>query len=299
MALDNMITGRESNFNEINDRPNFQLVRADVSDMPDLGEAFDLICHMACPASPLDYQKYPVETMRAESVGTFATLELARQSGAKYLLTSTSEVYGDPEVSPQPESYWGRVNPIGPRSCYDESKRFAEALSMSYLQMYGVDIRIARIFNSYGPNMRVGDGRVVPNFISQALTGDPLTVFGDGRQTRSLCYVSDTIEGLFLLASAEGLNERVINIGNPNEMTMLELAQRIKDLCGSDSQLEFRPLPTDDPKRRCPDIQRAQQYLGWQPKISITQGLAKTIDHFKEVLDAPTAGVGSPRRGES
>ena len=299
VALDNLVTGAETNVITLERSDGFQLVKADVAEMPELGLDFQVIFHLACPASPKDYQEHPIETMRAESLGTFSTLDLARRCGARYVLASTSEVYGDPTVSPQPETYWGNVNPVGPRSSYDESKRFAEALSIAYCQSYGVDVRIGRIFNTYGPRMRASDGRVVPAFLTQALRREPLTVFGDGRQTRSLCYVSDTVDGLFCLATVDDLSELVFNIGAPYELTMLELAELVKELCGTEVPVNFAPLPRDDPKRRCPDINRARQLLGWEPLIPVREGLLRTIDHFRGVLARSAVGASGRKRVES
>jgi len=221
--------------------------------------------------------------MKVDSIGTLNTLGLAKAKGARYVLASTSEVYGDPEVHPQPEDYWGHVNPIGPRSVYDESKRFAEALAMAYYRVHGLDIRIARIFNTYGPRMRADDGRVVPTFIAQALRGEPLTVYGDGTQTRSLCYVDDLVEGIYRLATYEGLAGTIINLGNPEEVAILELAERIKEAVGVDVPVIFLPRPQDDPRRRCPDIAMAKRLLGWEPKISLEEGLSRTISWFRSL----------------
>ena len=240
------------------------------------------VLHLASPASPLDFPDYPIQIVKVGTVGTYHMLGLALAKNARFLLASTSEVYGDPLVHPQPESYWGNVNPIGPRGCYDESKRGAEAFAMAYHRARGVDTRIVRIFNTYGPGMRADDGRVVPNFIGQALRGEPLTVYGDGSQTRSLCYIDDLVEGL--LAVLEGGDDLPINLGNPVETTMLELAALVVRLTGSRSQVEFQPLPTDDPKKRCPDISRARELLGWEPKVTLEAGLARTVDYFRAAL---------------
>ncbi|MBC7332769.1 MAG: GDP-mannose 4,6-dehydratase, partial [Synergistetes bacterium] len=247
-------------------------------------EEIDIVLHFACPASPQDYLKHPIHTMKVDSLGTLNTLGLAKAKGSRYLLASTSEVYGDPEVHPQPEDYWGKVNPIGPRSVYDEAKRFAEAMAMAYYREHGIDVRIARIFNTYGPRMRLDDGRVIPNFICQALRGEPLTVYGDGSQTRSFCYIDDLIEGIYRLATYEGLMGEVFNLGNPDEYTVKELAQLIINLTGSNSGIVYRPLPQDDPKRRRPDITKAMETLGWKPVIPLKEGLLKTIEYFRERL---------------
>lgn len=292
-ALDNFITGRKSNLANMDGNDQFQLIGRDVAHLEQKGAEFEIVFHLACPASPKDYQKHPIETMRTQSLGTFSTLELAKRCHSRYILASTSEIYGDPIVHPQTESYWGNVNPIGPRAPYDESKRFAEALSIAYSRKYGIDVRIARIFNTYGPRMRSDDGRVVPTFITQALRGESLTVFGDGRQTRSLCYVSDTIEGLFRLGTVDSLREKVLNIGAQDEVTMEDLARLIMKLCRTDAGITFCPLPEDDPKRRCPDISRAREQLGWEPRISMAEGLKLTIESLTDMLppqDSPSSG---------
>jgi len=285
VVLDNLVTGRRNNLLHLVGNHRFEVLEADVCEpLASLAGPWDVVCHLASPASPKDYQQHSVETLRAGAVGAFNTLDLAREHGARYLLTSTSEVYGDPLVHPQREEYWGNVNPVGPRSMYDEAKRFGEALAMAYHRAYGVDVRIARIFNTYGPRMRADDGRVVSNFIFQALEGQPLTVYGDGRQTRSLCYVSDTVEGLYRLATVKDPQERVVNIGNPHEMTMLELAALVRRLVGSEAPVVHQPLPQDDPTRRKPDISRAMRVLGWQPQVSVEDGLRRTIVYFQQEL---------------
>ena len=296
VVVDNLITGRESNLSSLKDTDAVQFINGDVAQVNELKMGFDVVFHLACPASPKDYQAHPVETMQAESLGTFATLEVARRNNATYVLASTSEIYGDPEVHPQPESYWGNVNPVGPRSSYDESKRFAEALSLAYFREYYVDVRIARIFNTYGPRMRPDDGRVVPTFINQALANQPMTVFGDGSQTRSLCYVSDTSQGLFRLSVAENLEERIFNIGGHHELRVDELAQLVNDLTGAHVPIEFHPLPQDDPLRRRPDIDRARRLLNWEPQTPLEEGLRRTIDHFKFVSGHSPAGM-ADRKG--
>lgn len=279
VALDNLITGARSNLRTLQTQPGFTFVEADLTEGIPVGGRFDRIFHMASPASPIDYVELPFETLYVGSDGTRAGLERAHQDGARFLLASTSEVYGDPAVHPQVESYWGNVNPIGPRSVYDEAKRYAEALTMAFLRYRGVQTRIVRIFNTYGPRMRANDGRVVPTFINQALQGEPLTVFGDGHQTRSFCYVSDLVRGLVALMESD-LTEPC-NIGNPHELSMLELAETINRETGSAGGVVHRPLPKDDPTRRRPDISRAQAHLGWGPEVSFADGMARTIAHFR------------------
>jgi dTDP-glucose 4,6-dehydratase len=278
VCLDNLVTGSRENVAGLAGDPGFTLDVRDVSEPFDVCGPVDLVLHLACPASPLDYARYPVETLKVGAHGTMNALELARRKGARFLLASTSEVYGDPLVHPQPESYWGNVNPIGPRSQYDEAKRYAEALTTAYRTALGVDAVIVRIFNTYGPRMRPRDGRAVPTFVTQALAGEPLTVAGDGSQTRSLCYVDDTVGGL--LAAAAGMHEGPFNIGNPVELSMLELAHRVRELCGSASPVSFVPRPGDDPSVRRPDITRARTELGWQPVVDFDKGLGLTIDWF-------------------
>jgi UDP-glucuronate decarboxylase len=278
ICLDNFFTGRRANIEEHFGHPRFELIRQDV--MEPLSLEVDAIYHLACPASPVHYQRNPVRTIRTAVLGTLNVLELARDVGARVLIASTSEIYGDPEVHPQREDYWGHVNPLGPRACYDEGKRCAETLSMSYAARFGVDVRIARIFNTYGPRLHEDDGRVVSNFIVQALRGEPLTIYGKGQQTRSFCYVSDLIEG-FVRFMASPHAATPVNLGNPRETTVLELAQLIKQLTRSPSATVHADLPTDDPCRRSPDIQRAQTLLGWGPRVSLEEGLRKTIDDFR------------------
>jgi dTDP-glucose 4,6-dehydratase len=280
LALDNMITSGESNVSHLEGNPRFRVERADVTEDIEVAGPVDYVLHFASPASPFDYLKYPVETMRVGSEGTHHSLGLARAKKAKFFLASTSECYGDPEFSPQSEEYWGRVNPIGPRAVYDEAKRFAEAMTMAYHRYYGVDTRIVRIFNTYGPRMRLNDGRALPNFVHQALTGRPITVYGDGKQTRSFCYVSDLIEGIYrLMLSDEHLPT---NIGNPEEITILQFAERVREHFEDARPIIFEPLPQDDPKQRCPDITKAKRILGWEPKVGLKEGLKVTMDHFKE-----------------
>jgi len=246
----------------------------------------DSVLHMASPASPKDYLEHPIETLDVGSLGTRRMLELALEKGARYLLTSTSECYGDPMVHPQVETYWGNVNPVGPRSCYDESKRFAEAMTMAYHRAHGVPTNIARIFNTYGPRMKLDDGRVVPAFLDQALRGQPMTIFGDGSQTRSFCYVSDLVDGLYRLMQSD---ERYpVNLGNPREMTILEFAEEIRRLTGSRSEVSYRALPEDDPRQRKPDITKARAMLGWEPRVSLEEGLSKTVEYFERLFTTET-----------
>ncbi len=280
ICVDNLLTGNKNNLKELLKHPNFVYIQHDVSEDIEYSGPVEYILHFASPASPADYQKYPIQTLKVGSLGTHNALGFARAKHAVFLLASTSEVYGDPLVHPQPEDYWGNVNPIGPRGVYDEAKRFAEAITLAYHRCHGVNVKIARIFNTFGPFMRSNDGRAIPNFISQALSNLPVTVFGDGSQTRSFCYIDDLVEGLTKLLYS-GFNEPV-NLGNPKEMTVLEMAKSIIDFCGSKSKIEFRELPQDDPRVRQPDISRAKKILGWKPKVSIQSGLAKTIEYFRK-----------------
>ncbi len=279
LCLDNLITGVDSNIAHLLDHPRFQFRRQDVTHYIDVPGPVDYVLHFASPASPVDYLKLPIQTLKVGALGTHNTLGLALAKKAKYLLASTSECYGDPEVTPQPESYWGHVNPIGPRGVYDEAKRFAEAMTMAYHRAHGVDTRIVRIFNTYGPRMRLNDGRALPNFVHQALTGQPITVYGDGRQTRSFCYVSDLIEGIWRLMQAD--EHEPVNLGNPQEITILEFAERVRTLTGSNVPIVFKPLPQDDPKRRCPDITKARTLLKWEPQVNLEEGLRRTLEHFR------------------
>jgi len=282
VAVDNLITGKRENVAHLAGRGDFELVLHDVSKPIEIAGPIDYVLHFASPASPIDYLELPIQTLKVGSLGTHNSLGLAKAKGARYLLASTSETYGDPLVHPQPETYWGNVNPVGPRGVYDEAKRFAEAMTMAYHRYHGLETRIVRIFNTYGPRMRPRDGRVVPAFIQQSLLGQPLTVFGDGSQTRSFCYVDDLVEGIFrLLMSGEVLPT---NIGNPHEMTILQFAERIRSLVGSTSAIDFRPLPEDDPKTRQPDITKARRILGWEPKVPLDVGLGRTIDYFRSIL---------------
>ncbi len=283
VCLDNLITGDLKNINHLMSNKRFKFINHNVSQYIKIEEKVDAILHFASPASPKDYLEYPIQTLKVGSLGTHNALGLAKAKGAKFLLASTSEVYGDPQVHPQPESYWGNVNPVGPRGVYDEAKRFAEALTMAYHQIHKLDTKIVRIFNTYGPRMRLNDGRALPAFIPQALKGEDLTVFGDGSQTRSFCYVSDLVEGIVrLLDSAEHLP---VNIGNPAEITIKEIAQEIIALTDSRSKINCGPLPEDDPKVRKPDISKAHRILNWQPKVSRTDGLKETIAYFRRVLN--------------
>jgi dTDP-glucose 4,6-dehydratase len=278
VCVDNFVTGSADNVRRLHAVPGFHLLDQDVSAGLEVEGPVDWVLHMASPASPVHYLRLPIETMKVGSLGTMHALELAEAKGARFLLASTSEVYGDPEIHPQPETYWGNVNPIGPRSVYDESKRFAEALTTAYRNERGVETAIVRIFNTYGPRMRVDDGRAIPAFMSQALAGEPITVTGDGSQTRSLCYVEDTIEGI--LALVRSGHPGPVNIGSAEEMTMLELAERVRDLAGSSSPIEFVDLPTDDPKVRRPDATLAAELLGWRPRTTIDEGLKQTLEWF-------------------
>ena len=279
ICMDNLITGAVSNISRLRSSPAFKFIKHDVSKHIDLDEGIDMILHFASPASPIDYLNYPIQTLKVGSLGTHNALGVAKANGAKFLLASTSEVYGDPMVHPQSETYYGNVNCIGPRGVYDEAKRFAEAITMAYHKTHGLDTRIVRIFNTYGPSMRKNDGRVIPNFISQALNNEPITVYGRGGQTRSFCYVSDLIEGIFLLSRSDIRDP--VNIGNPSEMSIIDLAKTIIRLTNSKSEIVYKPLPQDDPKLRQPDITRAKKLLEWEAKIGLEQGLKKTIEWFK------------------
>ena len=280
ISVDNLVTGDLKNIAHLRENPNFQLIHHDVSKHLVINEPLGFVLHFASPASPIDYQKIPIQTLKVGSLGTHNTLGLALAKKAKYLLASTSEVYGDPLVNPQPETYWGNGNPIGVRGCYDEAKRFSEALTMAYHRIHKLDTKIVRIFNTYGPKMRKADGRVVPNFINQALKNEPITVYGKGQQTRSFCYVSDLIEGIYKLMLSD-LNDPV-NIGNPEEHTILEFAEMIKEITKSKSKIIFESLPEDDPKQRCPDTSKAKGFLDWKPKVELKEGLRQTIEWFKK-----------------
>lgn len=282
ICLDNLLTGRIENVEHLFLHDNFQFIKHDVTNFIHVPGKLDYILHFASPASPIDYLKYPIQTLKVGSLGTHKALGLAKEKNARFLLASTSEVYGDPMIHPQTEDYWGNVNPVGPRGVYDEAKRFAEAMTMAYQRYHGVETRIVRIFNTYGPRMRLDDGRALPTFISQALKGEDITVFGDGSQTRSFCYVNDLIEGIYrLLLSDEPLP---VNIGNPVEITIKEFAEEVVKLCDSNSKIIFQDLPVDDPKVRQPDISRAREILNWEPKVSREAGLKLTLDYFKSQL---------------
>jgi UDP-glucuronate decarboxylase len=281
ISLDNYFTGTKENLRHLMDQPNLELIRHDVV-QPIMLEV-DQIYHLACPASPVHYQYNPVKTIKTNVMGTLNMLGLAKRVKARILLASTSEIYGDPQIHPQREDYWGNVNCLGPRSCYDEGKRVAETLMMDYHRQNGVDIRIARIFNTYGPRMAINDGRVISNFCVQALTGQDITIYGEGRQTRSFCYCTDLVEGLIRLMNQEGWHQPV-NLGNPEEYTILELAEKILAMTGSPAKLVFRPLPPDDPVKRRPDISRARELLGWQPGMPLISGLKETIPYFRQML---------------
>jgi dTDP-glucose 4,6-dehydratase len=285
VAVDNFLTGSERNLTHLADHPRFRLIRHDITQPLSIDDPVDAVLNMASPASPKDYLQHPIATLDVGSAGTRNMLEMARAKGACFLLTSTSECYGDPLVHPQIETYWGNVNPVGPRSCYDESKRFAEALTMAYHRTYGLPTNIARIFNTYGPRMKLDDGRVVPAFVDQALRGEPLTIFGDGSQTRRFCYVTDLVDGLYRLMRS---SERYpVNLGNPYEMTIREFAERIRRITGSSSRIVSLPLPEDDPRQRRPDITKARRLLDWEPRVSLEDGLQLTVDYFRVSRSEP------------
>jgi dTDP-glucose 4,6-dehydratase len=281
VAVDNLLTGRLANLDHLKNEPAFEFVEKDICEPFDVGRV-DFVFHFASPASPVDYSIHGIETLQVGSLGTFHALDVARKYGAKYLISSTSECYGDPLEHPQKETYWGHVNPIGPRSVYDEAKRFSEAVTMAYRRYHKVDTRIVRIFNTYGPRMQLNDGRVVPNFMKQALRGDDLTVYGDGSQTRSFCYVSDEIDGFMRLAKSD--EPLPVNIGNPNEFTILECAKVVLEVTGSKSKICYELLPQDDPKQRRPDITKARQLLGWEPKVDLAAGLRMSLDYFRKAV---------------
>ena len=282
VAIDNLSTGNSANIEHLFALPGFTFVEHDVSNYVGVPGDVDAVLHFASPASPVDYLEMPIQTLKVGSLGTHNTLGLAKAKGATYLLPSTSEVYGDPQVHPQTEGYWGNVNPVGPRGVYDEAKRFSEAITMAYHRSHGIDTRIVRIFNTYGPRMRIDDGRVVSNFIVQALKGDPLTIFGDGSQTRSFCFVEDEVCGLIaLLDSGE---HRPVNLGNPNEFTINELAEMVLEVTGSSSVVEHLPPPADDPTQRQPDITRAREILGWEPKVQLREGVKRTVAYFRSIV---------------
>lgn len=292
MGVDNLLTGRMENLAQLQNEPKFEFQQLDVSEPFEVGRV-DYVFHFASPASPVDYSNHGIETLKVGSYGSVNCLEIAKQSRAKYLLASTSECYGDPNVHPQPESYWGNVNPIGPRSVYDESKRFAEAMTMAYLRYHKLDTHIVRIFNTYGPRLQLNDGRVISNFMKQALRGDDLTVYGDGSQTRSFCYVSDEIEGILRLSRTD--EHLPTNIGNPVEFSILDCAHKVLEVTGSQSRISFEPLPVDDPKQRRPDIGKAKRLLNWEPKIDLASGLRLSMEYFEKSIElerkAETAAV--------
>jgi len=281
VCIDNLITGDTDNIAHLSGNEHFSFVKHDVTDYIFLPSKVDFILHFASPASPVDYLQLPIQTLKVGSLGTHKALGLAKEKNARFLLASTSEVYGDPTIHPQSEDYWGNVNPIGPRGVYDEAKRFAEAITMAYQRYHGLKTRIARIFNTYGPRMRKNDGRALPNFIHQALTGNPITVYGDGKQTRSFCYITDQVEGLFKLLISD--EDEPVNIGNPEEISVQAIAEEIVKLTGSKSKIVYEELPINDPKVRQPDISKAKGKLGWEPKVSRQEGLEKTIDYFKSL----------------
>lgn len=287
ICLDNLITGNLENVEHLSGNKEFKFIKHDVTEYIYVRENVDFVFHFASPASPIDYLELPIQTLKVGALGTHKALGLAHAKKARFLLASTSEVYGDPLVHPQPESYWGNVNPVGPRGVYDEAKRFAEAMTMAYRRFHGVDTKIVRIFNTYGPRMRPADGRAVPAFICQALEDNPISVFGDGSQTRSFCFVSDLIAGIFALAQSD--ESGPINIGNPEEMTILELAKTIISLVGSKAEISENPLPVDDPKTRQPDISQARELLNWEPKVSLDKGLPSTIEYFRGLVGKPRA----------
>ncbi|PIQ85364.1 MAG: NAD-dependent dehydratase [Candidatus Omnitrophica bacterium CG11_big_fil_rev_8_21_14_0_20_45_26] len=281
VCVDNLLTGDTRNIENFKSHPQFEFVQHNVCDHIDIPGSVDSVLHFASPASPVDYLKFPIQTLKVGALGTHNALGFAKAKKATFLLASTSEVYGDPLIHPQKEDYWGNVNPIGPRGVYDEAKRFAEAITLAYQRTHKMDVKIVRIFNTYGPRMRLEDGRAIPNFISQALKREPLTTYGDGSQTRSFCYISDLVRGIVSLLNS--VHHGPVNIGNPNEMTILELAKTIIKLTGSHSSVEFKPLPQDDPKVRQPDITRARKLLNWEPSVPLEKGLKDTIDYFKTV----------------
>ncbi len=280
IGMDNFLTGSPDNIAHLFGNKNFHFIEYNVTNFIYIEGDIDIVLHFACPASPVDYMNYPIQTLKVDSLGTLHTVGLAKAKKARYVFASTSEVYGDPQVHPQPEDYWGYVNPVGIRSVYDEAKRFSESTTMAYHRVHRIDVRILRIFNTYGPRMRLDDGRVIPNFIGQALRGEDLTVYGDGTQTRSFCYIDDLIEGIYRASVYENLNGEVINLGNPEEYKIIDLAKKIIEKTNSNSKIIFEPLPEDDPKRRCPDITKAKKILNWEPRISLEEGLEKTIKYF-------------------
>jgi dTDP-glucose 4,6-dehydratase len=283
VAVDNLLTGRRENLDGLKGQDGFEFIEHNVTEYVHVDGPVDAVLHFASPASPRDYLEHPIQTLKVGSLGTHNTLGLAKQKGARYLLASTSEIYGDPLVHPQPETYWGNVNPIGPRGVYDEAKRFAEAIALAYHRVHDVDVKIVRIFNTLGPRLRAGDGRVVSNFLNQAMDGKPITVYGDGSQTRSFCYVADEVRGILGLLDSQWIGP--MNIGNPDEFTVLELAKVVLDVTGSSSEIVFEPLPVDDPTRRRPDISLARRELGWRPEVDLREGLALTYDWYRRERD--------------
>ncbi|HEX6310946.1 MAG TPA: UDP-glucuronic acid decarboxylase family protein [Acidimicrobiia bacterium] len=283
LAIDSLLTGRRDNLDTLRGDSGFEFVEHDVTEYVSVDGPVHAVLHFASPASPRDYLEFPIKTLKVGSLGTHNTLGLAKEKGARYLLASTSEIYGDPLVHPQPETYWGNVNPIGPRGVYDEAKRFAEAIALAYHRAHGLDVKIVRIFNTLGPRLRAGDGRVVSNFLNQAMDGKPLTVYGDGKQTRSFCFVADEVRGILALLDSDWIGP--MNIGNPDEFTILELAEVVLEVTGSSSEIVFEPLPVDDPTRRRPDISLAQRELGWRPEVDLREGLALTYDWYRRERD--------------
>jgi len=286
IAMDNLITGNLENIKHLFKLPDFEFYHHDVSKFVHVPGQLDYILHFASPASPIDYLKIPIQTLKVGSLGTHNLLGLAKAKGARMLIASTSEVYGDPLVHPQTEDYWGNVNPVGPRGCYDEAKRFQEAMTMAYHMHHGLETRIVRIFNTYGPRMRLDDGRVLPAFLSQALRGEPLSIFGDGSQTRSFCYVDDLVEGIYRLLLSD--YHLPVNIGNPSEITIKEFAEEICKLTGVELKVDYQPLPKDDPQKRQPDISKAKEVLGWEPQVDRAEGLKRTLEYFKDKIEIPT-----------
>jgi dTDP-glucose 4,6-dehydratase len=292
--MDNFLTGSIENISHHLGNENFRFVKYNVTNYIHIEGEVDLVLHFACPASPVDYLNFPIQTLKVDSVGTMHTLGLAKEKKARYVFASTSEIYGDPEVHPQPETYWGNVNSIGVRSVYDEAKRFSESMAMAYHRTHDVDVRIVRIFNTYGPRMRLNDGRIIPNFVYQALMGQPISIYGDGSQTRSFCYIADLVEGIYRVATQEGINGEVFNLGNTDEYNVKNFAELIVRFLDSSSSIKYLPLPEDDPKRRCPDISKAERVLSWKPEVKIDEGLRHTVEFFKGLIvktgDKPVHG---------
>lgn len=281
IGMDNFLTGSEENIAHQVGNPNFKFIFYNVTNYVFLADRVDLVLHFACPASPIDYLNYPIQTLKVDSLGTLNTLGFAKEKSARYVFASTSEIYGDPQVHPQTEDYWGNVNPIGPRSVYDEAKRFSESMTMAYHRKHNIDTRIVRIFNTYGPRMRLHDGRIVPNFIYQSATNEPITIYGDGSQTRSFCFVQDLVDGIYRVSDMEGLDGEVFNLGNTDEYTVKEFAEYIREMLASKSEIIYKELPEDDPKMRRPDISKARKVLGWEPKITLREGLEQTVEYFR------------------